>query len=65
MLTVAQRTLEYFVPGGDKDPRLYKDAKGAIMIIGPDLPIGTQSHRNSKITSGGFQRSTKTIHNNS
>ncbi len=38
--TVAQRALDYFVPGGDKDPRLYKDAKGAIMIIGPDLPIG-------------------------
>ena len=38
--TVAQRVLEQFVPGGDKDPRLYKDAKGAIMIIGPDLPIG-------------------------
>jgi len=38
--TVAQRALEYFVPGGDKDPRLYKDTKGAIMIIGPDLPIG-------------------------
>ena len=38
--TVAQRTLEQFVPGGIKDPRLYKDAKGAIMIIGPDLPIG-------------------------
>jgi len=38
--TVAQRTLEQFVPGGSKDPRLYKDAKGAIMIIGPDLPIG-------------------------
>ncbi|MCS5528916.1 MAG: SDR family NAD(P)-dependent oxidoreductase [Nitrosopumilus sp.] len=38
--TVAQRTLEHFVPGGDKDPRLYKDTKGAIMIIGPDLPIG-------------------------
>jgi len=37
---VAQRTLEQFVPGGSKDPRLYKDAKGAIMIIGPDLPIG-------------------------
>ena len=33
--TVAQRALEHFVPGGDKDPRLYKDAKGAIMIIGP------------------------------
>ena len=38
--TVAQRTLEQFVPGGSKDPRLYKDAKGAIMIVGPDLPIG-------------------------
>jgi len=37
---VAQRALERFVPGGSKDPRLYKDAKGSIMIIGPDLPIG-------------------------
>jgi len=38
--TVAQRTLEQFVPGGTKDPRLYKDVKGSIMIIGPDLPVG-------------------------
>jgi len=38
--TVAQRSLEQFVPGGSKDPRLYKDAEGAIMIIGPDLPTG-------------------------
>jgi len=38
--TVAQGALEQFVPGGSKDPRLYKDSKGAIMIIGPDLPIG-------------------------
>ncbi len=38
--TVSQRALEHYVPGGDKDPRLFKDAKGAIMIIGPDLPIG-------------------------
>ncbi|AJW70581.1 SDR family NAD(P)-dependent oxidoreductase [Nitrosopumilus adriaticus] len=38
--TVAQRTLEQFVPGGTNDPRLYKDVKGAIMIIGPDLPVG-------------------------
>ena len=38
--TVAQRALEQFVPGGSIDPRLYKDTKGAIMIIGPDLPIG-------------------------
>jgi hypothetical protein len=45
---IGQRTLQYFVPGGDKDPRLYKDAKGAMMIIGPDLPSG------SKVT--GLQR---------
>ncbi|AJM92326.1 SDR family NAD(P)-dependent oxidoreductase [Nitrosopumilus piranensis] len=41
--TVAQRALEQFVPGGGKDPRLYKDAKGAIMIIGPDLPVGRKT----------------------
>ena len=41
--TVAQRTLEQFVPGGGKDPRLYKDAKGSIMIIGPDLPVGRKA----------------------
>ena len=37
---VAQQALKHFVPGGDEDPRLYKDAKGAIMIVGPDLPEG-------------------------
>ncbi len=41
--TVAQRALEQFVPGGGKDPRLYKDAMGRIMIIGPDLPIGRKT----------------------
>ncbi|MFQ5497036.1 MAG: SDR family NAD(P)-dependent oxidoreductase [Nitrosopumilus sp.] len=40
---VAQRSLDQFVPGGAKDPRLYKDAKGAIMIIGPDLPVGRKT----------------------
>ncbi len=39
---VGQRALEQFVPGGDKDPRLYKNAKGAMMIIGPDLPSGAK-----------------------
>ncbi len=38
--TVAQRALEEFVPGGGKDPRLFKDTTGSIMIIGPDLPVG-------------------------
>ena len=37
---IGQMALEHFVPGGAKDPRLYKDAKGAMMIIGPDLPSG-------------------------
>ena len=41
--TVAQRALEQFVPGGGKDPRLYKDATGRFMIIGPDLPIGRKT----------------------
>ncbi|HEY7367638.1 MAG TPA: SDR family NAD(P)-dependent oxidoreductase [Nitrosopumilaceae archaeon] len=38
--TVIQRSLEHFVPGGGKDPRLYKDKSGVIMTIGPDLPAG-------------------------
>ncbi len=38
--TVAQRTLEMFVPGGRLDPRLYRDARGAVMIVGPDMPAG-------------------------
>jgi NAD(P)-dependent dehydrogenase (short-subunit alcohol dehydrogenase family) len=38
--TVIQRSLEHFVPGGGKDPRLYKDKRGVIMTIGPDLPAG-------------------------
>lgn len=37
---VLQRALEHFVPGGGKDPRKFKDANGAIAVIGPDLPIG-------------------------
>ncbi len=38
--TVIQRTLEHYVPGGGKDPRLYKDKRGTIVTIGPDLPVG-------------------------
>lgn len=37
---ISQEALELFVPGGREDPRLYKDAHGAIMIVGPDLPVG-------------------------
>ncbi|RNJ75593.1 MAG: SDR family oxidoreductase [Nitrosopumilus sp. D6] len=38
--TVSQKALEQFVPRGGSDPRLYKDARGAVMIVGPDLPVG-------------------------
>jgi NAD(P)-dependent dehydrogenase (short-subunit alcohol dehydrogenase family) len=38
--TVIQRSFEYFVPGGGKDPRLFKDKKGIVMTVGPDLPVG-------------------------
>ena len=37
---VAQESLEYFVPGGGSDPRLFSGARGNVMIVGPDLPVG-------------------------
>jgi NAD(P)-dependent dehydrogenase (short-subunit alcohol dehydrogenase family) len=38
--TVIQRSFEYYIPGGGKDPRLFKDKRGIVMTIGPDLPVG-------------------------
>ncbi len=40
--TILQGALELYVPGGNDDPRLYKDTDGRIMIIGPDLPVGNK-----------------------
>lgn len=40
--TVLQTAFEIFVPGGRKDPRLYKNATGTAVIIGPDLPSGAK-----------------------
>ena len=37
---VSQNAMSVFVPNGSDDPRLFKDAKGRIIIIGPDLPHG-------------------------
>ena len=37
---VSQNAMGIFVPNGSEDPRLFKDAKGRIVIIGPDLPYG-------------------------
>ena len=38
--TVIQRSFEHYVPGGGKDPRLFKEKRGVVMTIGPDLPVG-------------------------
>ena len=32
--------METFVPGGSDDPRLFKEAYGRIVIVGPTLPAG-------------------------
>jgi NAD(P)-dependent dehydrogenase (short-subunit alcohol dehydrogenase family) len=37
---VGQESLNIFVPGGSKNPSLFKGRSGTIVIIGPDLPSG-------------------------
>ncbi len=37
---VGQESLNIFVPGGSKNPPLFKGKSGTIVIIGPDLPSG-------------------------
>nr|AIE99820.1 short-chain dehydrogenase/reductase SDR [uncultured marine thaumarchaeote KM3_11_F08] len=37
---VSQNAMESFVPGGSDDPRLFKEAYGRIVIVGPTLPAG-------------------------
>lgn len=39
---ILQSAFEVFVPGGRKDPRLYKNASGTAVVIGPDMPTGTK-----------------------
>ena len=38
--SVARQSFEFLVPGGGRDPRLYRGAKGAVLIVGPSLPAG-------------------------
>jgi NAD(P)-dependent dehydrogenase (short-subunit alcohol dehydrogenase family) len=40
--TVIQSALDLFVAGGKKDPRLYKNATGTVMVVGPDMPSGAK-----------------------
>ena len=35
-----QESLNTFVPGGAKNPPLYKNKEGTMIIIGPDMPLG-------------------------
>jgi len=46
-----QRYINEFVPGGSDDPRKFKDVKGRIVIIGPDLPVGKKisGHERAKV----------------
>ena len=48
---ITQSALDTFVPGGSDDPRKFKDAKGRIVIIGPDLPTGKKisGHERAKV----------------
>jgi len=41
--TVIQSALDFFVAGGKKDPRLYKNATGTVMVVGPDMPLGAKT----------------------
>jgi len=45
---VSQNAMGVFVPNGSEDPRLFKDAKGRIVIIGPDLPYGKKIGGNER-----------------
>lgn len=38
--SVLQEVLGRFVPGGAKNPPLFKDKAGTIIVIGPDMPSG-------------------------
>jgi NAD(P)-dependent dehydrogenase (short-subunit alcohol dehydrogenase family) len=48
---ITRSALDSFVPGGSDDPRKFKDAKGRIVIIGPDLPSGKKisGHERAKV----------------
>jgi NAD(P)-dependent dehydrogenase (short-subunit alcohol dehydrogenase family) len=46
-----QMALRNFVSGGSDDPRLFKDVRGRIIIIGPALPVGKKisGHERAKV----------------
>jgi len=39
---ILQESLNQFVPGGAKNPPLFKDKQGTVVIIGPDMPTGAK-----------------------
>jgi len=41
----ARAAMEAIVPGGGRDPRLYRGAGGAVVIVGPPLPAGKRPPR--------------------
>jgi len=52
---VAQQSLNLFVPGGGKDPRLFKGKNGTVIIIGPSLPIGPKISESQRVKTEVFR----------
>jgi NAD(P)-dependent dehydrogenase (short-subunit alcohol dehydrogenase family) len=52
---IAQNAMETFVPGGSDDPRLFKEAYGRIVIIGPALPAGKKVGGHARAKSEVFR----------
>jgi NAD(P)-dependent dehydrogenase (short-subunit alcohol dehydrogenase family) len=48
---ITQSALDEIVPGGSDDPREFKNSRGRIVIIGPDLPAGKKisGHERAKV----------------
>jgi NAD(P)-dependent dehydrogenase (short-subunit alcohol dehydrogenase family) len=40
--SVIQECLDRFVPNGGKNPPLFKEKEGTVIVIGPDMPSGTK-----------------------
>ena len=52
---VSQNAMESFVPGGSNDPRLFKEAYGRIVIVGPALPAGKKVGGHARAKAEGFR----------
>lgn len=47
--------MEHYVPGGSQDPRLYKDVRGAMSIVGPAILAGKKVPRDEAVRAEVFR----------